>query len=124
MISTQFHYNLNPQIRVPDVSGQHIWGTIPDSTPPLNDETAVGEAHHLRQVFIHQQYRLASGLQMAESCPDFLPDDRRETLSRFIQYEKPWIGHQRPANGEHLLLTTGESPGHLMSAFGKPWEQL
>jgi len=97
---------LHPQIRVPDVSGEHVWGTIPDSTPPLNHETAVGEAHHLRQVLIHEQNGLASGLQLAESRPYFLPDHGREALGRFIQYQKPWIGHQRPANRQHLLLTT------------------
>jgi hypothetical protein len=31
-------------------------------------------------------------------------------------------GHQRPADGQHLLLATGQRSTHLLAPFGQPRE--
>jgi hypothetical protein len=45
------------------------------------------------------------GLQLADRRPDVLADDRRQPLCRLIEDQEAWIGHQRPADGQHLLLS-------------------
>ena len=47
----------------------------------------------------------AGVLELRDHRPDFPPDEGAEPFRRLVQDEQPGIGHQRPADGEHLLLT-------------------
>jgi hypothetical protein len=48
---------------------------------------------------------------------DFLHHDRRESHRRFIEQQQLRFAHQRPADRQHLLLTTRERAGQLLCSL-------
>ena len=44
-------------------------------------------------------------------------DQRRKTLGRFVHQQHARVGHQRAADGEHLLLAARERAGGLFLAL-------
>ena len=62
-------------------------------------------------------------LEHRQAAPDFVANQGSETLGGFIEDQEPWIGHQRAADRQHLLLAAGERVTHVASPLGKAWEQ-
>ena len=63
-------------------------------------------------------------LQRVDGGPDLLADDGGEALGRLVEDEEARVGHQRAADGEHLLLAAGEGAGGLGAALGEAGEEL
>ena len=47
-----------------------------------------------------------------------------ESGGRLVEHQHLRIRHERPADGEHLLLATAQRAGVLLAALGEPWEQV
>jgi ATP-dependent RNA helicase RhlE len=76
----------------------------PDRRAALQDHAGIRNRHQFRQRLVHDQHRHALGFQPGDGRPDFLPDHRGQPLGRLVQHQKPGVGHQRAADGQHLLL--------------------
>src|SRR6185369_3098994 len=55
---------------------------------------------------------------------NLLHDQRRKSHGRLVQKEQFRLCHEIPANGEHLLLTAGECPCHLLAPFFEPGKKF
>ena len=95
----------------------------PYHTPALDNVMAVGYAGQRLYVFINNQDRLPTGAQPFERTPNFVTHAGRQTLGRFVQNEKTWIGHQGTANGEHLLFASRQQVRHAARPFGEARKQ-
>ena len=76
----------------------------------------VGDPRQRADVLVNHQDRLPGLFQTRQTLPDFFADERRKTLGRLIENEQSGIGHQRAADGEHLLLAARE----LVAAIAYP----
>src|SRR5438477_7601939 len=76
----------------------------------------VGDRDEALHVLVDHQDRLAGRLQRCEAFPDLLAHQRREPLGRFVEDEEMRIGHERPADGEHLLLAAREPAAEVVHA--------
>src|SRR5690606_4026713 len=92
---------------------------LPHRLPFLKDNATVGNRKKLPQRLVDDEDRLALFLERTHGGPDVLPHDGREALRGLVQYEKTRVGHQRAADGEHLLLSARERAGQLRSPLGK-----
>src|SRR5687768_11739927 len=90
---------------------------LPRHAPALDDGVAVGELDQALDVLVDHQDGLPSAAQALEAFPDLLAHQRRESFSRFIQYQEVRIRDQGPADGEHLLLAAGELVALVLLAF-------
>ncbi len=85
---------------------------------------AVGEPHQALEVFVDDQQRLPRLPQPLQALPDLLAHQRREPLGRLVQDQQVRVGHQRAADGEHLLLAARKLVAHVVRALGEPREKL
>ena len=46
--------------------------------------------------------------KLSQRGDDGLDNDRGQALARLVDKQQPVVGHQRPGNGEHLLLAARE----------------
>ena len=70
-------------------------------------------------VLVDHQDRLALALQPVEARPDLVADQRRQPLGRLVEDQQLGVGHQRPADRQHLLLAAGELVAHVALALGQ-----
>ena len=49
---------------------------------------------------------------------------RRQPGRRLVEHQHPRVGHQRPPDGEHLLLAAAHRAGALADALAEAGEQL
>ena len=68
----------------------------------------VGDTHQVVDVLVDGQDRLAFRLEPLQACPDFPAHQGRQPLGGFIQDEQARVGHQGPADGQHLLFAAGQ----------------
>jgi len=59
-------------------------------------------------ILLDQQDADAVAREPDQERREFIDDDRREPLARFVKNEKIRIGDQRAADCEHLLLPAGQ----------------
>jgi hypothetical protein len=64
----------------------------------------IGDPHERIDMLVDQQDRLPLALERVEAGPDLGADARRKPLGRLVQDKELGIGHERAADGEHLLL--------------------
>ena len=67
----------------------------------------------LLQRLVDDEDRRARALQLVDRRPDLLAHDRRQALGRLVEDQQPRVGHQRPADRQHLLLAARERAGGL-----------
>src|SRR6266478_6139210 len=83
----------------------------------------IGDRDQPLDVLVDHQDRLAGRLQRGEASPDLLAHQRREPLGRLVEDEEVRIGHERPADGEHLLLAAREPAAEVVHALDEPGEE-
>src|SRR5439155_6564500 len=80
----------------------------PDHPAFLQHIVYVRRAGQCAHVLVDQQDRQPFGLQPLDRAVDLRAYQGRQALGRLVEDQQPRIGHQRPADGEHLLLAAGE----------------
>src|SRR6266853_345022 len=83
----------------------------------------IGDLDQAFHVLVDHQDRLAGRLERGETPPDLLAHQRREPLGRLVEDEQVRIGHERPADGEHLLLAARELAAEVVHALGEAGEE-
>jgi hypothetical protein len=63
-------------------------------------------------------------LKLAHRLTDPPHHGRREPFRRFVQQDRVGIGHQRPADRQHLLLPAAQGPGEVHAPFLQPRKEL
>ena len=112
------HGARHPEMAVQQVGlrQQRLAVAIEDHAPLDEDDVAVGDARHGGVVLVDDHRRDAVAANLADDAPDLLGDLRREALGRLVEDEEIGVGHQRAADGEHLLLAARE----LKAAVAEP----
>src|SRR5215469_1958797 len=75
--------------------------------PRLNDITAVCDAQCHARVLLDEKDRGALTVDVLDDAKDRLDQDRRQPHRRLVEQQQARPRHQRPADGEHLLLAAG-----------------
>ena len=84
----------------------------------------IGQPRERLDVLVDEQDRQPARLEPLETAPDLHADERRQPLGGLVEDEQRGIGHQRAADGQHLLLAAGERARHAARACRQRWEQL
>ena len=69
---------------------------------------AVRATHKVGDVRVDGQDRWACRLEPLQACPDVPAHQGRQHFGGFIQDEQTRVGHQGPADGQHLLFAAGQ----------------
>src|SRR5215469_1753793 len=114
------------EVSVPNVRSRPELGgaAAPDDLPLLEDEVPVGDPRERPHVLVDDQDRLPPRLEPLHAAPDLGADQRRESLGRLVQNQQAWIGHQRAADREHLLLAARQRAPEDAGAGGELRKQL
>ena len=90
----------------------------------VEDVGQVGDAEGHGRVLLHQQHRRALPVDLGDDLADLADDARREAERRLVEQQQLRAGHQRPADGQHLLLAAGQQAAALGAALLEDREQL
>src|SRR5215510_13046036 len=99
-------------------------GAVPDHPATLDQVMAIGDANQRVDILVDHQDRQALRLEPGEALPDLSADERRQAFGRLVENEQPRVGHQRPADHQHLLLAAREQVCHRVEALGEAREQV
>ncbi len=87
---------------------------------PFSMTTAeIGVRKHLAVVAVDDERGDAGRADLADHAPDLGHDQRREPFGGLVEDQQARVGHQRAADGKHLLLAARE----LLAAMRKPLGQ-
>ena len=75
---------------------------------------AIGDAQHMMHVLLDDEDRVPLLAQVPDHLEQELDIDRREALGRLVEQQHARLGHQRPADRQHLLLAAAERAGDLL----------
>src|SRR5260221_13428703 len=76
---------------------------------PVHDREIVAELAGKVEILFDQHDRhVAEAAQIGDGAPDVLDDRRLDALGRLVEKQQSWPHHQRPADRELLMLSTGE----------------
>src|SRR3954451_6369443 len=92
--------------------------------PPDHDELSVRERGRHREVLLDDQHREALVGKPAERLDQHLDDRGRQPLRRLVHDEQPRVCQQRPPDGEHLLLATGQLRAAVAAPLGQAREEV
>ena len=85
---------------------------------------AIHHTQHLADVLLDDQHGEAAGADALHQAEHLLHDHRRQAGGRFVEQQQPGLGHQRAADGAHLLLAARHGAGELVAAFLQAREEL
>ena len=83
----------------------------------FDDVVPVGQLGADFQVLLDQQDGDARGLDGFELGHDLFDDHRSQALHGFVEHQQLGRVHERPANGQHLLLTTRKLAAAVAASF-------
>ena len=79
------------------------------------------ESH--KGVLLYQQHRRPRLVNPRDRLKNLFDQDRRQPHGGFIQQQHFGLRHERPADGQHLLLAARQGPRDLSAPFLQPGEQ-
>jgi len=97
------------------VGDELLRGTFERHAARLEHVRAIGEAQRKRGVLLDEQHRGPAVADAGDHRADRLDHDRREPERRLVEQNQRRPRHQRAADGEHLLLATGQRSGELLT---------
>lgn len=104
--------------------GQRLGGVRHRNPPHFQDDCVVRHPQGHRGVLLHQDHRGALGVDGLDDVADLLDELGGQSQRGFIQKQHGGLGHQRSADGQHLLLTAGEETSALFAAVAQHLEQV
>src|SRR6266850_2245178 len=117
---------LDPEIALLDIVAcrELDRAAAPDYPAFLQHIVYFRDAGQRLHVLVDDENRQPFGLQPLDRAVDFRPHQRREPLGRLVEDQQPRIGHQSPADGEHLLLTARQLVAVIVLAFPQLTEEF
>src|SRR6266849_4349859 len=114
---------------VPEICASHLL-SLPERRAPiaqnhasgLQDVGMVGDAEGHVRVLLDEQHGRACSADLADDPEDLLDQQRCESKGRLVEQKQAWRCHQRPSDGEHLLLAAAQRPGALPQPLAQAWE--
>jgi len=88
--------------------------------PLTKNHDPVGDRGNRAENLVHDDRGDPGFLDRPDDSPDLARDQRREAFGRFIEDEQLRMGQSAPADGEHLLLTSGELASAVIQALCQP----
>src|SRR5437879_753785 len=79
--------------------------------------SAIGNAQTIHHVLLDQEHRDAAVSHLSNLLENLFHHFRRQAQRGFIEEKQLRLSHQRPRDGHHLLLATGERAGKLLAAL-------
>src|SRR6476620_5401056 len=95
-------------------------GAFLGSASPLYNEMAVGQTQQCIDVFVYHEAREALLLEGGQPVPDLPTDQRRQPFGRLIENQQLGIGHERAADGQHLLRAAGDLIAEVATTLSEP----
>ncbi len=94
------------------------------SGPPVDDLAAFEDHRPVRmgqrrRALLDEDHGDALGIDLVDHREDRLGDGGGQSQRSFIDEEEAGARHERPADGQHLLLPAREGPGQLAAARGE-----
>src|SRR6266498_2909160 len=87
---------------------------VEDDAPVLHDVAVVGDPEReVRVLLDEEQARLLLAVHAHEDLEDLAGEEGGEPERRLVEEDEPGSRHERPPDGEHLLLAAGEVPREL-----------
>ena len=77
----------------------------------------MGDLERPHGVLLHQEDRRAGRVDLQDGLEDRVDEDRREPERWLVEHEELRAAHHRPADGEHLLLSSGQRARELRLAL-------
>jgi hypothetical protein len=99
--------------------GQLVGRSVKHEPPRRYDIDDVGDRHGERKILLDQQDRMSLLAQAAHDLLDALNQFRRKPLGGLVHQDQRRIGHQRPPDRQHLLLTAAQRTAGIVQAFGE-----
>ena len=116
---------------VPEIEALHLVGL--GELARVTGERHLADVQHVGQVgdperhggvLLHQQHRRALPVDLGDDLADLADDAGREAERRLVEQEQLRAGHQRTADGQHLLLAAGQQAAALRTALLEHREHL
>ena len=97
---------------------------VPDEfdAADLEQIGAVDDVEHLLDVLLDDQHGQSFRANALHQFENLLHHQRREPGRRLVHQQQFRLGHQRAADGAHLLLSAGKRAGRLFAAVLQPRE--
>src|SRR5262245_43004428 len=73
-------------------------------------------------MLVHNQNGLTFLLEKRQTLPDFGADLGSQTFGSLVEYQQLRIGHEGPADRQHLLLAARELVSHMAAPFSE-WRE-
>src|SRR6266481_7330331 len=111
---------VEPEVELLDVGdlSQGFGRALEDDAAVLHDVAVVGDIERHGGVLLDQEHGQAALLaQPTDDAEDLLDKPRRQAERGFVEQDHLGLGHQRPANHQHLLLTARKIARGLVAAF-------
>src|SRR6267142_2198630 len=113
---------LQPQIGLLDMWAleQALARALEHDPPVFQDIAPVAELQRAQHVLLDEEDGQPFRVDALEILEDELDHYGGEAQARLVEHEKPWLGHEAPADGAHLLLSARQRARHLSLALGEP----
>src|SRR5438876_2374483 len=111
---------VEPEIELLDVGvlPQRFGGTLENDAAVLHDIAAVGDIERHGGVLLDQEHgQAALFAQPADDPEDLLDEPRRQAERGLVEQNHLGLGHQRPADHQHLLLAARKITRGLVAAL-------
>ena len=106
------------------VAEQLLGLAVHDDLARFEDVAVLGDRQRHHGVLFDQQHRHALLIDVDDDVANLFDQHRGETERRFVENEEFGVGHERTADGEHLLLAARQVAGGLLAPLGQDGEEI
>ena len=84
--------------------GEFPWPALKPDSPRLHNIDLMRGLQAPLDILFHQEGSDPFCVDLLHPLIDALDDQGRETQRYFIKQDEPWLAHESPTNGQHLLF--------------------